>query len=244
MKKRFIPFWMTPRSWFLSGTALKIAEIDYYEDDEVQAKIKKAEVLSLTVFEYENTRNQILKDYKKIDEFEYQKNKLDIELKHDKTTKELHKFSELNLKKEYHKITDEHYDECVIEMMNDGLDKKLKALEFSFKYHHITEMEYEKEKHTLMKEPWFNFDADLDKETGEISLSFDYNEYFCKLLRDEGYPGITNDDVIDSYIRDWGRKVANDDYKEYEAEDGMMDLLPANETEVTAVDGSILKMHR
>lgn len=244
MKKRLIPFWMTPRSWFLNGTARKVAEIDYYEEDEVEAKIKKAEVLSLTVYEYEMTRNQILKDAKKINEYQFQMNKLDIDLKHDRTTKELHKISSLHLNKDHHKITEEQFDEAVIEMMSDGLEKKLKALDFAFKYHHITEMEYEKEKHTLQKEPWFNFDADLDKETGEISLSFDYNEYFCKLLRDEGYTGITNDDVIDSYIRDWGRKVANDDYKEFGPEEGMMDLLPPEDTEVEAEDGTILKMHR
>lgn len=237
-KKRFIPFWMTPQSWILGGIEKKCAEIDYYSDDEVQAKIDKAQLRSLTTKEFKKTKNQILYDNSRINLYEYELTNIDLDLESADITKEVHKILLRNLKLTHGLITEREHDTEVIEDMQDGVNKRLAALDFALKYKEISELEYQKEKHTIEGEPWCNFDAEVDKNTGEIIISFDYNELFCKYLRDSGYPGITNDDVIDSYIRDWGRKLSSD---EPDLEDNMGEVVDGGTIQTT--DG-LLKIHR
>ncbi|AXC39264.1 UNVERIFIED_ORG: hypothetical protein [Escherichia phage CMSTMSU] len=58
----------------------------------------------------------------------------------------------------------------VIELMPDGDDKRLKAIEFAYRYEEITQQEYSKEIFTLRKEPWIDLDVVLNPETNEVEF--------------------------------------------------------------------------
>lgn len=239
MKKRLIPFWLTPSSWFSSGTARKIAEIEYYGDDEVDIKLQKAEILKLTRFDIDIEKNDILFEAGRITEYRWKQDSYDIHLQHGKIIKEQYNIETLQLKYEYKVITEKEYDSQLVELMPDGADKKIAALDYMFKYHEITEKEYNKEIHTINSEPWFDFDMIYNKETSDIELSFDYNEFFWKKLKEDGHPGMNEDEIIDNFIRDWGRKLVDDEYNEM-PEDFKL-TQPVSEIQS---DTGLLKLHK
>ena len=98
------------------------------------------------------------------------------------------------------------------EMILDEDRKYIAALNFALKYKDITQSEYDKAIKTFEKEPWFEFNVDFDESENDLVVSFDYNEYFWKKLRAEGHPGNDEHEIIDNFIKDWGRKLATEDY--------------------------------
>jgi hypothetical protein len=209
-----LPFWIIPAHWGLSGKAKIIARINYYSTDEYQAAIDCAEHTYLTDYEIDRAKNDISLKYQKVSTLQHKLNALDIELKHGRITDSEKKNSVLATRLEYHDISEKDYDAGIIDLMVDGEEKHFATIEYAYKYHDITEREYSKELYTLRKEPWMDFDIGFNEETNEIEFSFDYNEYFWKKLKAEGHPGNDEDEIIENFIRDWGRKVATDDYSD------------------------------
>lgn len=206
-----LPFCIIPAHWGLRGKAKEIALINHnYEGYE--ADIRCADLLYLTDYEVAVAKNEIDLKYNKITELEHKNNSLDIELKFNKITEDQYKKQVLKNRLDSKDISEKEYDLELVEIMDDGDEKKLAATEYAFKYHLITESEYSKELFTLRKEPWMDFNVDYDPETNQVEFTFDYNEYFWKQLRDEGHPGSDEDEIIENFIRDWGRKVSNDEY--------------------------------
>lgn len=208
---KIIPFWMYPSHWGLKGQARELAEIDFYYEG-LEADLKRAEVLYLTKKEKLDAINEIHLKHNSYDEFQYELNKVQIEFDLAIITKLTHARKVLDLKLKFGKIEEKEYDQEVIEMILDEDRKYIAALDFALKYEDITRSEYDKAMKTFEKEPWFEFNVDFDESENDLVVSFDYNEYFWKKLRSEGHPGNDEHEIIDNFIKDWGRKLATEDY--------------------------------
>lgn len=206
-----LPFWIYPAHWGLKGQALAIAKIDF-EFEGIEAELKKADILYLTEHARAEAKNTILFEAGAKTEAEYYIDGYNNDLEHKRISEYDHKVKVLETQFKYHLISEKTLEESMIEIMPDGDDKVRAALEYSYKYHLITQNEYEKEFSTLAGEPWFAFDVEFDEANNDVVLSFDYNEVFWKTLQKDGHPGNNEQEIIDNFIRDWGRKLATDEY--------------------------------
>lgn len=214
-KKKILPYWLIPAHWGLTGKAKELAKINYYYEGE-EADLLSAEVTYLTQYEIDKAKNDIKNKYRSISEFDYKVNCFSIEYNHSRITKSEYDIKVLDTRFEMNQISEKEYESAKIELLPESEEKVLAAIEYAYKYHEITEMEYNKEMFTLRKEPWMDFDVEYNPETNEVEFSFDYNEYFWKKLKAEGHPGSDEYEIIENFIRDWGRKVATDDYSDNE----------------------------
>lgn len=206
-----LPFWIIPAHWGLSGKAKELAKINYqYEGYE--ADIRSAPHIYLTDYEIDKALVEIEKKYNKLSELEFELKVLDVDLKHKRINESTRNRKSVDARYKFHEINEREYDAEIIELMEEGDDKKLAAVEFAFKYHDITEHEYNKELYTLRKEPWADFNIEFEQETNEVAFTFDYNEYFWKQLKSEGHPGNDEEEIIENFIRDWGRKLVDEEY--------------------------------
>lgn len=211
MAKKLLPFWLYPSHWGLKGQARQLAEIDYFYDG-LEAELKRADVVYLTKVDREKAKNELRFNNGDINEFEFEMNNVLINFDNAIISKVTAEIDKLNVKLKFGQIDEREYDTAMIEMINDEDKKYVAALEFALKYNEITQNEYDKELATFNREPWFLFDVDFDEENNDLIMSFDYNEYFWKKLREEGHPGNDEHEIIDNFIKDWGRKLATEDY--------------------------------
>lgn len=208
---KIIPFWMYPSHWGLKGQAKQLAEIDFYYEG-LEADLKRAEVLYLTTKERLQAINEIKYKHGSYDEYEFELNKVQIDFDLAIISKLTLARKVLDLKLKFGKIEEKEYDQEVIELILDEDRKYIAALDFALKYEDITRSEYDKAIKTFEREPWFEFNVDFDETENDLVVSFDYNEYFWKKLRAEGHPGNDEHEIIDNFIKDWGRKLATEDY--------------------------------
>lgn len=208
---RKLPFWIYPAHWGLKGQALAIAKIDF-EYEGLDAELMKADILFLTDHARAEARNEIIYKAGKKTEAEYLLDGLENDFKHQRLGEIEYKTKVLETKMKFNLISERFLDEQMIELLPDGNDKLRAALDYSHKYHLITQNEYEKETSTLNGEPWFAFDVEYDEDSNDVVLSFDYNEIFWKTLQRDGHPGTTEEEIIDNFIKDWGRKLATEEY--------------------------------
>lgn len=206
-----LPFWIIPAHWGLSGKAKEIARINYYFDG-YEADTQCAPLIYLTEYEIDKALAEIDFKYNKVEELAFELKVLDIDLKYKRITKDEHAKAAIDVRYKHHELNEQSYDAALVEIMEDGDAKKIAATEYAFKYHLITEREYSKELFTLRKEPWMDFDVEFNSETNEVEFSFDYNEYFLKKLKAEGHPGNDEHEIIDNFIKDWGRKLEDEEY--------------------------------
>lgn len=211
MANKKLPFWIIPAHWGLSGKAKELAKINYIYDG-YEADIRSAQHIYLTQYEIDKNLVEIEKKHNKLTDLEFELKILDVELKHTRITERERNLKAVEARYKHHDLTEHDYDAELIELMDDSDDKRSAALEFAFKYHEITEQEYNKELYTIRKEPWMDFNIEFEQETNQVEFSFDYNEYFWKKLKSEGHPGNDEYEIIENFIRDWGRKLVDEEY--------------------------------
>lgn len=211
-----IPFSWMPGHWGLRGLTRELAKIDYeHSGNKHTLEVKRASVL-YTGTELE--RHLIDIDYNNgvIAEIEY-----DLRIS-DLIEDEDLRIAAVNKAKLKHGIiTQRQYDEYEINNLDDELIEKA-SLDLLLKYNDITQMEYDKQLAIIDKRPWFHFD--IDYVNSEIELEIDYNEYYIEYLRSVGYGNdntATDDDIIDEFVRDFGRKISGDHPEEDNNEMGM-----------------------
>lgn len=227
-KKRLIPFWLVPAHWGLSGKAKEIAEVNFYYEG-LEADLKIAELTYLTEYEVERAKIEINRKYNPTSEYDFNKSIAELDYRMKKISVDEHEKILLELRVKEGLITEKEYDASLIENMADGDDKVLAAIEYAYKYGDINDTEYEKEIFTLRKEPWIYLDFNINSETNEVDFIFDYNDYFVDKLKADGHPGSTEEELIDNFVRDLGRKMATDDYSD---NDEVKLLTPLNESEM------------
>lgn len=153
-----------------------------------------------------DTRELARIDYEHDDQYQRETKKAAIMLNGDTLRREL-----MDIDLRHHKIDQRDYDMRMVEFLDDEKQKTLRTLEILRDNDEITELEYEKEVASVECRPWFHFDVDY--VSGELELSVDWNSEYIEFLRSVGYgseSSATEDDVIDEYVRDFGRKLSED----------------------------------
>ena len=171
-KKRLIPLFLLPSYWFLNKKEKKIKYIEYY----YSGKEKDLMLCDLLYNDNELIKKlkilEIQKKYSEISDYDFEIKKLNILLEHNM-------------------IESEKYDKYI----ND----------VNLKFNKISNKEYKKINHNLKKLPWFDISSELIiAENGDIniSLEFDWNEYFIEYLKDIGYKGSNEREIIDKWFYD------------------------------------------
>ena len=217
-----LPFWIWPGHWGLTGYVRELAELEYYipngyKKDKELINLKYKYLSNTTennlakkheLLELEMSKNLIVYEF-----YEYQKLELNYSILGLDTPEYQRERLLLDLK--YKRITQIDYDKEIIKFLPES-EKRLATLQYLMKYHEITQVEYEKEIATLNSKPYFHFT--IEYVNGDIELDPVFNENFIEYLKGYGYNGETNDDIIEWYIRDCGRRISSDDIEDYQEE--------------------------
>lgn len=112
----------------------------------------------------------------------------------------------LTLKRRNKHITKEEYDYKYAELKYKDTPEYIDiALELDRKYEKITDIEYQKKSATLNNEPWVGV-IHSEYKPGEMSDGFsfelDWNIEFVKLLKQEGYNGATEEEIVEQWFED------------------------------------------
>ena len=102
-----------------------------------------------------------------------------------------------NLKEEY------DFEEFKINITyKQGKDKELALLENKFKFHKIKEIDYMKDKATIEGKPFVAVKPNFEEVDGEdFYLELEYNEIFLEKLKKQGYSGLTNEDIVEQWLK-------------------------------------------
>jgi hypothetical protein len=80
------------------------------------------------------------------------------------------------------------------------------------KHHKLDKTEHEKQVAEARKEPWVAM-PNISWDPSDPSKSFfelDYNSYFVEFLRDNGYEGASEQEIVEKWLTDVCRSVASD----------------------------------
>jgi hypothetical protein len=117
----------------------------------------------------------------------------------------------------YNKITQYEHDVAASELdvyMND-IEKQIAILHLNFKHKKIEKPAFDKELATIKGEPYITVhDSPYDPELGTsgIYFQFDWNDLWIDLLRNSGYVGNTDIDLVEQWFSDLCRSNANEVY--------------------------------
>jgi len=120
--------------------------------------------------------------------------KLDVRLKHKQLDVYDHDV-------EYHKVKFEGHE---------SLEELLVGLEL--KHHRISQHAHDRKVADLRSEPWVNM-PDIKWDPQDPSKSYfelDYNDHFVTFLRDNNYKGVSDDQIVESWLTDVCRSVASE----------------------------------
>lgn len=126
-----------------------------------------------------------------------------------------YKLKVLELEKKYNAITEYDYDVKTTKILmksDDIKDLNLELLEIDYKHKKIDELEYLKRKNDLLNNPWAVFKMNYDEKSDSSNMGIEvvYNKCFIDKLQNMGYTGLSEDDIIES----WLSQVFNDTMKE------------------------------
>ena len=191
-----IPFKFLPASWGLKGKSYKRAEAEYlYDGKDLDYALLDVEFEgSIETYEYLLKKIALDKKYGNASEYDYEKAKVtysDIDVS--EKEKEL-----LKIDRKFNQITEEEFNRRMATLSFTGDDLVLENLFLDFKEGKISEREYEKQRATLKGEAWVDGIIRLDGK-GQTYVEIDYNTIFVEGLRDKGYAGLTDDDVIEMW---------------------------------------------
>lgn len=207
-KKRLIPFNWLPSHWGLSGESRDIAEIEYhygpsYIRDEKIAMVKYVGLAR------DNAINVARRQHGLISDAEFERNRILLNfdgIEQDSLLLE-HDF-------EHGNITKKDYDYGKVDLIEDIKEQQLAKLELDFNYHVISENEYQKEKATINDESWVSViqlspgNPDNDEMA---SMELDWNDKFIEEIREAGFKGKEDEDLINQWVTFLCRSVALQD---------------------------------
>jgi hypothetical protein len=135
-----------------------------------------------------------------------------LEINHRDNPKNL-QLQKLNLELNTGKIDQYTYDRglTAIQEYADDQAKNLAMLEVEKNHGKVSQVEYEKQRADIKKEPWvsmpvINWDPNISNRT---FFELDYNEYFLQHLRNNGYDG-DDDAIINRWLNDICISIAED----------------------------------
>jgi len=98
-----------------------------------------------------------------------------------------------------------------IKLKDDALLPEV-LLDLDLKHHRISQLEHDRKLADLRSEPWVSM-PDIKWDPQDPSKSYfelDYNEHFVTFLRNNGYKGISDDQIVESWLTEVCRAVAMD----------------------------------
>lgn len=85
-------------------------------------------------------------------------------------------------------------------------------LDLELKHHRMSKLEHDRKLADLRSEPWVNM-PDIKWDPADPSRSYfelDYNDHFVSFLRNNGYKGVSDDQIVESWLTEVCRAVAMD----------------------------------
>jgi len=154
---------------------------------------------------------------RQIAEAEYTLSGLDLDLRlveineSDPLTQEIQK---LQARKKHKDISDYDFDKEMVNLTTqEGTTEKAVALlDVELKHHKLDKTEHEKQVAEARKEPWVAM-PNISWDPSDPSKSFfelDYNSYFVEFLRENGYEGASEQEIVEKWLTDVCRSVASD----------------------------------
>lgn len=119
-----------------------------------------------------------------------------------------------DLKKKYNMLTDQEYNQCIVNLIEDPKQRALAILELEHQTGKIEGLAYEKQLATLKEQPWVTV-LSMDfggKKSLEGSFELDWNELFVENLKNEGYEGATPDSIVNQWFMEVCRNVALEEF--------------------------------
>lgn len=115
------------------------------------------------------------------------------------------------------KLLDILYD---TEESKDSLNYRVAKLQLEYKYGDINENEYEKALATAHDDPYFRVlsgDFVTGKNgDGQMTFELDWNTRFAEQLSANGWPGYSEDQIVNNWFEDVCRQMVTDDVEEEE----------------------------
>lgn len=138
-------------------------------------------------------------------------------------------YKHLELDKKYGHINDYDYKKKKLDYQefNYDSDKELARLKIEYDYGNMDENEYNKSVANQKNEPWVGvISTEFDPNSGVNGLAWelDWNEQFVQMLRNEGYQGHNDSQVVEAWFNDLCTAEA--------IEQGIMDDLTGTEEPV------------
>ncbi|MCK9532206.1 MAG: hypothetical protein M0R77_16850 [Gammaproteobacteria bacterium] len=215
-RKRWIPFGWLPGHWGLEGKVRDQARIAY-EYDGTDREIKLLELEEPTK-ERKKTILNLKASSGMIDDHEFQMAMIDIETSDDPTANQLAK---LKLDYDQGKISIHQYElkKAEFEYGETSTEYKLAVLKQQVTLGEISNFEYEKKVATVLEQPWIKVvSSSYEPEDGIDGFSFelDYNHLFVQYLKQNGYTGLVDDEIVEEWFNDVSKtEMANEIEADY-----------------------------
>lgn len=199
---RWLPFGWLPGHWGLSGETRERAKIEY-EYDGFERDIKLIELAD----DSPERKKKLLKtklEYQVIDDRDFQLGIIDIETEGDPVK---NKLAKLTLDFDQDRISFDDYALTVaeVEFGKESVEFKLAEVEVMKNRNQLTDLEYEKKVATIKQEPWVRVaSSSYDPQDGIDGFSFelDYNHFFLQFLKENGYTGLRDDEIVEEWFND------------------------------------------
>lgn len=107
----------------------------------------------------------------------------------------------------YGVIDEQEYAHKQLDFVADPVERALKTLDYEYQYTDMKDIDYDKKKATINQEPWVNvLDLNVREETGNFEL--DWNDHFVAELKDAGFKGVNDEDIVNSWFTRICRDIA------------------------------------
>jgi hypothetical protein len=125
----------------------------------------------------------------------------------DSTTQEQHEINKINIDYTYGLTSERDFEYAVAKRITDDNEREIKLLKLDYQYTDMKDIEYDKRLATLTNEPWVNvIDLNVTDETGNFEL--DWNDKFVEDLKDVGFKGITDEEIVNAWFSRICRHIA------------------------------------
>lgn len=135
----------------------------------------------------------------------------------------------LIIRHNYQDITEEEFDRQMVEFLPEN-EREQRRVDLDLRYGKINEATHERITRTLKGEPWVGcVDDGYDAKKGINGYYFklDWNEYFPKMLRENGYSG-SDEEMVEQWWIDVTREVREEfiptRYQPTRTRDGSIDV--------------------
>lgn len=179
---------------------LDLAHVDHESEDYRRAKLR-LDLRFRRISDEEFEHGNLLINYPDQDSEEAVKAMLKHDLKHKK-------------------ITEKTYDERLLDLKfsdKNTIEYKLALLDIAKKHGELSELAWEKESATVIQQPWFNI-VGADQRAGgtgtTLAVELDWNEYFPRFLEAQGWTGMTDDDIVNSWFEEAMRQMVDPELTE------------------------------